>query len=46
MSDDARTAKMQQEDKIRCARFLLEMIEKYGSAVNEDIKEEKTAGDE
>ena len=39
MSDEVKTEKEQQECKIRCAQFLLDMIEKYGAEVKAETEE-------
>lgn len=38
MSDEEVVKKRQMEDKIRCAKFLLEMINKYGASIKEEMK--------
>ena len=39
MVDGNGTSKQQQENKIRCSQFLLDMIEKYGAAILDEIEE-------
>lgn len=41
MEERERNTKREQEDKIRCANYLLQMFEKYGAAVMEEVEREK-----
>lgn len=41
MEERERNPKREQEDKIRCANYLLQMFEKYGAAVMEEVEREK-----
>ncbi len=45
MDEEKRDIKREQEDKIRCANFLLQMFEKYGAEVRrKQILKEKDSG--
>lgn len=34
---EEKITKLQEEDKIRCTQYLLEMIEKYGAEIKEEM---------
>ena len=42
MAEDTRDLKQEQLDKLRCARFILEMIMKYGAQVKEKREKQHT----
>ena len=46
MSDEERRRKFEQEEKMRGARLLLDMYEKYGSRIMEKKQEEDAANGE
>lgn len=39
MEDKEKNSKREQQDKVRCANYLLQMFEKYGAEVMEENKE-------
>lgn len=39
MTEEEKKIKLQQDDKMRCARFLLQMFQKYGAEVKAKHKE-------
>ncbi|WP_155832019.1 hypothetical protein [Butyrivibrio sp. WCD2001] len=41
MEGKNRRVKTEQEDKVRCTNYLLQMIEKYGAEVMDESKEAK-----
>jgi len=44
MSEFNRKTKISQEDKVRCANYLIQMIEKYGAEIMAECKKEKETG--
>lgn len=38
MADETKTIRQQQEAKTRCAQFILEMIEKYGADIQDEVQ--------
>ena len=43
MSESYRDTKQEKEDKIRCAAFLLQMIEKYGAEIMEEAEQNSSS---
>ena len=39
MTEDEKKIKLQQDDKMRCVHFLLQMFQKYGAEVKDKHKE-------
>lgn len=44
MENDVELTKMQYEDKVRCANFILEMLQKYMADVKDDLNNKKSKG--
>lgn len=42
MEEKKRSIKEQQDAKVRCANYLLQMIEKYGAKIIAEAKQEET----